>query len=224
MISKSIFCDIYIYFIGFYHIYISPYLVKINILKNYKKYEISYRHYIIIILLCLVKSIINNNDTMKMFSQFISDSVYSIVNMFTKFFPYKLFHNIQYLDDEHDYYVEYSHNNRIIKGVYTHNKLCDIIRNINDSYKYLNSDVLCTRALMGVYIINGDHDPISIKSILNEYIFNSSIKDILKLESVYYDEKSVLRIASIESLKKKEYKVNLISVHNKNKMEIYNIE
>ena len=92
------------------------------------------------------------------------------------------------------------------------------------NYEFLNSDHCCTKALVDVSINDVNNNIISIKPILNEYIFNSTIKDILRFENICYDEKSILRVVSIEMFKKKECMVNLTSVHNENKMKIYNIE
>lgn len=226
MIFGSIFYNAYFYLIGLYHIYISPYFIKIHSIKDNKKQKISHLHYFMIILLCLIKSVTRDDSVIKSLFYFIIDNSLILLekNFVCRFFMNKFSHIFMHFDTEHDYYIEYPCNNRIVKGIYTHNKLYDIVKNINDSYEYLNSNAICAQAIIGVSINDVNDNIVSIKSILNEYIFNSTIKDILKFENVHYNEKSILRVVSIELLKKKECTVNLVSVHNENKMKIYNIE
>lgn len=214
MIIKSIFYNLYFYIIGLYHIYISRYFTNMYILINYKKNEISSWRYFTLIFLCAIKSLVHKNKILN----FLDKSVMS------KSIVDKLICTIEQYDKKYDYYIEYFHNNKKVKGIYTNNGLYDIIKNINDAHEYFNSKDVFTKSFINISINNTDGNIISIKSILNEYIFNSLLGDILKFENVYYDEHSILHMVSIELLKKKEHTVDFMSVHNENKMKIYSIE
>ena len=82
-------------------------------------------------MLCIIKSITYQNDFAKSLLYFILDNVITPMskNFICRFIMNKLLCMIKYYDSEYDYYLEYPFNNRILKGIYTCNKLCDIIMN-----------------------------------------------------------------------------------------------
>lgn len=118
------------------------------------------------------------------------------------------------------YYVEILHNNKIIKNIYGNASWFNVIQKINtiNNLKKFNKNII-----MKISICNGKNN-ISIKHILDEYKEYNIVRDILDYEKIEYDDDSHIEIDYIKFPKKTKYRVNLISVYDKNIVDLYNID
>jgi len=123
------------------------------------------------------------------------------------------------LQNKKKYFVMISHNNKIIKNMFTNMTLCDIVTYIG---KYIPPKKISNVIVLDILMYTGENY-MSIKNILGEYGGNNNIKDVLNYEKIKYDNDSYIEIEYIKFPKKGKYKIDLISSHNKNICDIYNI-